>query len=142
MKYNAGGTNYTDITVSKVTSVLNGYRVNIPTTEATAVVGGKAYKPAINVGDDDGNVFDIFKSADIYESTGEKVYDSDGKLIVDLGDIGATRYIVKDYEFYKLTAEDVKMIEKIIEEGIDNNGDGKYDGDGEKPPVTVTKTCF
>ena len=142
MKYNAGGTNYTDITVSKVTSVLNGYRVNIPTTEATAVVGGKAYKPAINVGDDDGNVFDIFKSADIYESTGEKVYDSDGKLIVDLGDIGATRYIVKDYEFYKLTAEDVKMIEKIIEEGIDNNGDGKYDGDGEKPPVTVTKTAF
>lgn len=96
MQYNAGGNNYTNIEVDKVTSVLNGYAVTIPTTEAAAIVGGNSYNPAINIGDTDGNVFDIFKSKDVYEIKGEKIYDEEGKLVTDLGDIGTSRYVAED----------------------------------------------
>lgn len=142
MKYNAGGMNFTKIKVTKVTSVENGFAVDIPTTDATSVVGGQAYSPAINVGDADGNVFDVLKQTNTFEIDGEKVYDEKGSLIYDLGDIGAERYVVKDYAFYQLTAADMKPVEKVIEEDIDKDGDGKYDGEGEKAPVTETRLSY
>lgn len=142
MTYSAGGLNYTDIRITKVTSVAAGFAADIPTTEAAAIVGGTAYNPAINVGDADGNVFDINKQVYIYEADGTKVYDTDGKLTHDLADIGAKRYTVKDYQFYKLTEDDVALEERVTEEGIDLDGDGKYDKEGEKEPVKETRTAF
>ncbi len=142
MTYNAGGLNYTDVRITKVTSVLAGFATDIPTTEATSVVGGTAYSPAINVGDADGNVFDINKQVYTYETDGTKVYDTDGSLTHDLADIGAKRYTVKDYKFYKLTAADIAAEERVTEEGIDLDGDGKYDKEGEKEPVKETRTAF
>ena len=142
MTYNAGGLNYTEMRITKVTSVLAGYAADIPTTEATSVVGGTMYNPAINVGDTGGNVFDVNKQVYTYEADGIKVYDTDGSLTADLADIGTKRYTVKDYKFYQLTAADIVAEERITEPGIDLDGDGKYDKDGEKAPVKETRTKF
>ncbi|MGN0659562.1 MAG: VaFE repeat-containing surface-anchored protein [Emergencia sp.] len=142
MTCNAGGSNFTDIKVTKITTAADGYQVSIPTTDATSIVGGTAYSPAVNVTDADGNVFDINKETRVYEVNGEKVYDADGTLLYDLADIGVKRYNVKDYEFYKLTAADIAAEERVVEEGVDLNGDGKYTGEGERAPVKETKTVF
>lgn len=142
LTYNAGGLNYSDVRITKVTSVQSGFSVSIPTTDATSVVGGVTYNPAIDVGDADGNVFDISKETYTYEADGSRIYDADGKLVYDLADIGAKRYMVRDHHFYKLTETDLVKEERIVEEGVDLDGDGKYDGEGEKEPVKETKTAY
>ena len=51
MRNSAGGYNYTDISVTKATSVAEGFAPEIPTTEATCSVGNRSYSPAVNVAD-------------------------------------------------------------------------------------------
>lgn len=117
MRYSAGGYNYTDISVTKATSVAEGFAPEIPTTEATCSVGNRSYSPAVNVADDKGNLFDINKRVQVYEADGSPIYDMDGELIADLGGIDAKRYVVRDYSFYQLTEDDVKKEQRTDDKG-------------------------
>ena len=147
MNYQAGGQNKTDIEISKTAVVTNGYTVEIPITKASGSVedgtGIATLSPLTsyfsgNVVPDSeslGNALSVYEKIYTYEADGGLDKDQEGTEI-DLSDIGIKRYAAKDYIFYELTADDVKLEERAVRQeidtanSVDNNGDGDYDDPG------------
>lgn len=133
MEYMAGGKNVTDVNIVKTTSVANGYIPSLDEfiTLPTAAVGENELTEAENFESVYGNILDVYNGNDLYHADGEALYDAEGSLIKDLGSIGTARYKAADYDLYTLSADDLKVIPVTITPGVDNNGDGLYDGLGE-----------
>ena len=158
MKNQAGGTNITDVHVSKVTSTLNGYAVDIPLTKMTGSVGDKVLDPLesyLNVptGSDATSVdpnlisaLDVYNETYTFQANGDYNYNWNAEA-TDFSNIGAKRYVVKNYHYYKLTEDDLKDVEKKVGEtpkiavpGEDLDGDGVIDpSKGDKAPKYVIK---
>ena len=165
LKNQAGGRNVTKVNVIKTTSPLDGSVPEIPMTYMHGMVGTESVDDAKGeiqsyekdkIDEFDWTVvseLDVYKKLYVFEADGENDVFIDG-VDTDLAKYSAKRYLVKDYLYYKLTADDLKTEERdvtktvIDQPGIDANGDGNYDGPDDTPPtykdetVKVTKTKF
>ena len=149
MTYQAGGKTITDVEVSKVSTVKEGYRISIPLTLPDGSVGEKILSPIESFlgyqSPDDPNPasnLSVYDKTYLYEADGEMDTDEDGNP-VDLSQIGASRYEEKDYVFYYLTASDVKEEERIVQEAKDLDGDGIIDeSKGDLAERKETKTRY
>ena len=165
LKNQAGGRNVTKVNVIKTTSPLDGSVPEIPMTYMHGMVGTESVDDAKGeiqsyekdkIDEFDWTVvseLDVYKKLYVFEADGENDVFIDG-VDTDLAKYSAKRYLVKDYLYYKLTADDLKTEERdvtktvIDQPGIDANGDGSYDGPDDTPPtykdetVKVTKTKF
>ncbi len=153
MQNQAGGNNVTDLRVSKVTSALNGYAAEIPLTEMTGSVGDHVLDPldsylnlpAGSAGSSlDPNLVSALETCGgtyTYEAEGDYALNWDAEM-TDFSDIGAKRFVVKNYHYYALTEEDladeertVGQRQKLVTPGVDANGDGDFDDEGDEAPV-------
>lgn len=165
LKNQAGGRNVTKVNVIKTTSPLTGSVPEIPMTYMHGMVGTESVDDAKGeiqsyekdkIDEFDWTVvseLDVYKKLYVFEADGENDVFIDG-VDTDLAKYSAKRYLVKDYLYYKLTADDLKTEERDVTKtvidnpGIDADGDGAYDGLGDTPPtykdetVKVTKTKF
>ena len=124
MKNQAGGDNITDVSVTKVSSPISGYVTDIPLTYMTGSVGSTVLEPLDNYinlmpGADPNLVsaLDAYSETYTFEADGEFNYDWNSND-TDFSEIGARRYVVKDYKYYELTAEDLKTEERVVSEDI------------------------
>lgn len=161
MQNKAGGDNVTGVNIRKITETKTGYVPFISTSHMTGSVGEKVLDPIDNYMDFSGNVDPNLISA-LEAQEGTYIYQADGEVgnnedvaTVDFSDIGARRYVVRDYTYYRLTSDDLKTEERKVGEmqvidvpGIDSNGDGDYDDPGDTLPIThmedilETRTMF
>ena len=165
LKNQAGGRNVTKVNVIKTTSPLDGSVPEIPMTYMHGMVGTESVDDAKGeiqsyekdkIDEFDWTVvseLDVYKKLYVFEADGENDVFIDG-VDTDLAKYSAKRYLVKDYLYYKLTADDLKTEERdvtktvIDQPGVDADGDGSYDGPDDTPPtykdetVKVTKTKF
>ena len=165
LKNQAGGRNVTKVNVIKTTSPLDGSVPEIPMTYMHGMVGTESVDDAKGeiqsyekdkIDEFDWTVvseLDVYKKLYVFEADGENDVFIDG-VDTDLAKYSAKRYLVKDYLYYKLTADDLKTEERdvtktvIDQPGIDADGNGSYDGPDDTPPtykdetVKVTKTKF
>ncbi len=157
MQNQAGGKNITDVHVSKVTSAARGYATEIPLTEMTGSVGDNALEPIesyLNIpAGSAGSSLDpnLVSSLDAYAAT--YTYEADGDYALnwdaeptDFSDIGVKRFVVKNYHYYALTEDDLADEERtvgqrnnLVTPGIDANGDGDFDDEGDTPPAYETE---
>ena len=157
MQNQAGGKNITEVHVSKVTSAARGYAAEIPLTEMTGSVGAKVLDPLdsyLNVpAESEGSSINpnLVSALDAYVAT--YTYEADGDYALnwdaepeDFSDIGAKRFVVKNYHYYELTAGDLIDEERVVGErqnivtpGVDANGDGDFDDEGDTAPVLETE---
>ena len=152
MQNQAGGTNITNVSVSKVTSAAAGYVTDIPLTYMTGTVGSNILDPldsymnlAPGADPNLASALDVYDETYIFEAKGELSYNWNSEA-TDFSDIGAKRYAVKDYRYYMLTADDLKTEERKVGErevidvpGVDANGDGDFDDEGDTPPTYKTE---
>lgn len=124
MKNQAGGDNITDVSVTKVTSPITGYVTDIPLTYMTGSVGSTVLDPLDNYmnlapGADPNLVsaLDAYSETYTFEADGEFNYDWNSND-TDFSEIGARRYVVKDYKYYELTATDLVTEERVVSEDI------------------------
>ena len=151
MKNQAGGDNITDVSVTKVSSPITGYVTNIPLTYMTGSVGSTVLDPLDNYmnlapGADPNLVsaLDAYSETYAFEADGEFNYDWNSND-TDFSEIGARRYVVKDYKYYELTTADLVKEERVVGQkevidvpGNDANGDGDYDDPEDTPPTYKT----
>ena len=151
MKNQAGGDNITDVSVTKVSSPITGYVTNIPLTYMTGSVGSTVLDPLDNYmnlapGADPNLVsaLDAYSETYAFEADGEFNYDWNSND-TDFSEIGARRYVVKDYKYYELTADDLVKEERVVGQkevidvpGNDANGDGDFDDPEDTPPTYKT----
>ena len=157
MQNQAGGSNITDVHVSKVTSALNGYAAEIPLTEMTGSVGDNVLDPLdsyLNLpADSEGSSLDpnLVSALEAYAAT--YTYEADGDYalnweaeMTDFSDIGAKRFVIKNYHYYALTEEDITDEERtvgqrqnLVTPGFDANGDGDFDDEGDTAPIYETE---
>ena len=141
LKNQAGGRNVTKVNVIKTTSPLDGSVPEIPMTYMHGMVGTESVDDAKGeiqsyekdkIDEFDWTVvseLDVYKKLYVFEADGENDVFIDG-VDTDLAKYSAKRYLVKDYLYYKLTADDLKTEERdvtktvIDQPGIDANGDG------------------
>ena len=153
MQNQAGGSNITDVHVSKVTSAAGGYAAEIPLTEMTGSVGDKVLDPLdsyLNVpAGSAGSSLDpnLVSALEAYAAT--YTYEADGDYALnwdaepeDFSDIGAKRFVIKNYHYYALTEEDLTDEERtvgqrqnLVTPGVDVNSDGDFDDEGDTAPV-------
>lgn len=160
LKNRAGGQNVTDVNVTKTTTAKMGNAVEIPLTQMEGSVGDTVLSPIENFRAEsdplnwkESSMLEAYNKVYTFEADGELDKYSDGTDYedgnhilgdgseVDLSKFAAKRYIVKERTFYTLKAADLKTeereIEKTVEKaGVDNNGDGDFDDEGEIPPST------
>lgn len=124
MKNQAGGDNITDVSVTKVTSPITGYVTDIPLTYMTGSVGSTVLDPLDNYmnlapGADPNLVsaLDAYSETYTFEADGEFNYDWNSND-TDFSEIGARRYVVKDYKYYELTTADLVTEERVVSEDI------------------------
>lgn len=161
LSYQAGGVNVTDLKVTKVTTAANGYVLEIPETVPAGSVGDEVLDPLETfisgddtsiIGGGKGSILTVADSTYTYEANGsENGTDMNGDP-VDLSDIGAERFVEKQYDRYRLTDEDLVKEERTLKvtktPGVDANGDGDYDdvGEGDVAPtyedVKITKEKY
>ena len=144
MNYQAGGRNITDIQVTKTTTAVDGYVIDIPTTLPTATAGEEVLDPIENylkktdeTETKERSSFTVSDKTYTFEALGEEDTDKDGNP-VDLSDIGASLYLAKDYLPYKLRAADIVKEERVITPAQDADGDGVF----EVPEVKESKTVY
>lgn len=152
MQNQAGGNNITNVSVSKVTSAVTGYVTEIPLTYMTGTVGANILDPldsymnlAPGADPNLASALDVYDETYTFEAKGELSYNWNSEA-TDFSDIGVKRYAVKNYHYYKLTADDLKTEERKVGErqvidmpGIDANGDGDFDDEGDTPPTYKTE---
>lgn len=149
MNYQADGTAVTEVEAAKIASVENGYAVSIPVTLPNGSVGEQILDPIGNyLAKDDpldtgtASSLSVSEKRYTYESLGGEDVDLDGNQI-DLSAIGVQAYAEKDYDFYRLTAADVGVEERTLQEAEDKDGDGIIDETkGDIPEVKETKTRY
>ncbi len=151
MKNQAGGDNITDVSVTKVSSPITGYVTDIPLTYMTGSVGSTVLDPLdsymnLAPGADPNLVsaLDAYSETYVFEADGEFNYDWNSND-TDFSEIGARRYVVKDYKYYELTADDLVKEERVVGQkevidvpGNDANGDGDFDDPEDTPPTYKT----
>ena len=159
----ASGRNVTKVNVTKTTSVKNGFTADIPTTEMTGSVGSNILEPItsfIDAGELDWSRKSSLSVDDrtyVFEADGKELVYSDGTEYkddnflfgndeaVDFSKYCSDRYAVKTYSLYKLTKKDLVKEERVagthqevVTPGVDADGDGKFDGPNDTPPVFKT----
>lgn len=159
----ASGRNVTKVNVTKTTSVKNGFTADIPTTEMTGSVGDTILEPItsfIDAGELDWSRKSSLSVDDrtyVFEADGKELVYSDGTEYkddnflfgndeaVDFSKYCPDRYAVKTYSLYKLTKKDLVKEERaigshqeLVTPGVDADGDGKFDGPTDTPPVFKT----
>lgn len=159
----ASGRNVTKVNVTKTTSVKNGFTADIPTTEMTGSVGATILEPItsfIDAGELDWSRKSSLSVDDrnyVFEADGKELVYSDGTEYkddhflfgndeaVDFSKYCPDRYAVKTYSLYKLTKKDLVKEERVagthqevVTPGVDADGDGKFDGPADTPPVFKT----
>ncbi len=159
----ASGRNVTKVNVTKTTSVKNGFTADIPTTEMTGSVGDTILEPItsfIDAGELDWSRKSSLSVDDrtyVFEADGKELVYSDGteykddnflfgnNEAVDFSKYCPDRYAVKTYSLYKLTKKDLVKEERVagthqevVTPGVDADGDGKFDGPTDTPPVFKT----
>lgn len=148
LSYQAGGVNVTDVKVTKVTTAANGYVLDIPETVPTGSVGDEVLEPLETfisgedsdiIGGGKGSILTVADQTYTYEANGDKnATDMNGDT-VDLSDIGAERYVEREYDRYRLTDDDLiketRTLKVTKTEGIDGNGDGDFDDPEDTAPV-------
>ena len=159
----ASGRNVTKVNVTKTTSVKNGFTADIPTTEMTGSVGDTILEPItsfIDAGELDWSRKSSLSVDDrtyVFEADGKELVYSDGTEYkddnflfgndeaVDFSKYCPDRYAVKTYSLYKLTKKDLVKEERVagthqevVTPGVDADGDGKFDGPNDTPPVFKT----
>ena len=157
MQNQAGGKNITDVYVSKATSAENGYAAEIPLTAMTGSVGNNVLDPLdsyLNVpAGSEGSMVDpnlvsaleANRATYTYEADGDYALNRDAEM-TDFSDIGAKRFAVKNYHYYALTEDDLKDEERVVGQrqnlvtpGVDANGDGDFDDEGDTRPLWETE---
>ena len=163
LKNQANGRNVTKVNVTKTTSVKNGFTADIPTTHMTGSVGDTVLDPIQSylAGDELDWSRQSSLSVDdrtyVFEADGGELVYSDGTghqddvylfgddTAVDFSKYCPQRYLVKQYTAYKLTKEDLVKEERSIGTrqeidipGLDKNGDGDYDDEGDVAPTYKT----
>ncbi len=146
--YTSNGKAKIDIKAIKTTNKKDGFTDNILTTTPSAKVGDKVLNPIENYL----QITDIAsheKKSRLTTSLETDTYEIDGKISkdvfgnqVDFSDIGAKREIKKIYISDKLTTSDLAKEEREVKPGLDSNGDGDFDDEGDTKPVKETKTKF
>ena len=136
MKNQAGGDNITDVSVTKITSPINGYVTDIPLTYMTGSVGSTVLDPLdsymnLAPGADPNLVssLDSYSETYTFEADGEFNYDWNSND-TDFSEIGARRYVVKDYKYYALTADDLKTEERVVEDVKETKTIFEWDNEG------------
>lgn len=174
MKNQADGKNITDVNLTKTTSVHAGAEDHLTLTAMKGYVGETELDPIRNympISDPtnwkESSALEAYEHTYWYEADGKCTEYADGTKYkddrftfedhtkVDLSQYSAERYLIKDYDLYLLTADDMKQEERktgekqvLISEGVDADGDGKYDGPEDIAPVYKnvdvmdTKTAF
>lgn len=102
MNYQAGGKAVTDVEMTKVTSVQNGFLKTIPRTLPTGSVGENVLDPLDNfLAKDDpldtssASKLSVSEKSYVYERLGEEITDLEGN-VTDLSDIGAEIWVAKE----------------------------------------------
>lgn len=164
MQNQAGGRNITNVSMTKITSAVDGYVTDIPLTQMTGSVGETVLDPIRNyMPITDPTDLSIVSSLDAYnktytfqaDGTYENDWTGDGTTLRDFSNIGASRYTEKSYRYYKLKDSDLVTEERVVGQqevlitpGVDANGDGDYDDPEDTAPVygmedvKETKTMF
>ena len=164
MSHKAGGQNVTEVNITKTTTTVTGFVPEIPLTEMTGSVGDVVLDPIANyrapsdaIDFENKSILSAASGVYTFEADGETKIYSDGTgrednlftfaedTQVDLSQYCPDRFMVRKYMYYALTKDDLKTEERVVgshEEidvpGVDANGDGDYDDEGDTPPTYKT----